>query len=83
MGVAGIKIVLFASVAVKRDNTALDVVLQTVWELSSPGKQPNLLEVVLHVGKEAKFGVQKVNSRRDICSRASSFVNVEALSKTC
>ena len=34
-----------------------------------------LLEVILHTGKKARFGVQKVNDGQDICSRASSFGN--------
>ena len=34
-----------------------------------------LVEVVLHVGKGAKFGVEKVNSGQNICSRDASVGN--------
>ena len=32
-----------------------------------------LVEVVLHVGKGAKFGVEKVNGGPNICNRVASF----------
>ena len=34
-----------------------------------------LVEVVLHVGKGAKFGVEKVNGGQNICNRVASVGN--------
>ena len=34
-----------------------------------------LVEVVLHVGKGAKFGVEKVNGGQNICNRVTSVGN--------
>ena len=54
----------------KRESTAFELLLKCVWGPSSPGKQ-----VILHVGKGAKFGVEKVNSGQNICSRCASVGN--------
>ena len=43
----------------------------------------NLLKVVLHVGKGAKFEVQKVKSGQDMCSGATSVGNGKNSKKTC
>ena len=53
----------------KKKNTAFDEVIGNFQVPVS-----TLLEVVLHAGKGAKFGVQKVNGGRDICSRPISVV---------
>ena len=53
----------------EKENTAFD---EVIGNFQVPVN--TLLEVVLHVGKGAKFGVQKVNSGRDICSRPASVV---------
>ena len=55
----------------KRENT---VVLRSAWRLSSPSKQVDR-NVVLHVGKRAKFGVEKMNGNQNICSRHTSLGN--------
>ena len=34
-----------------------------------------LVEVVLHIGKGAKFGVEKVNGGQNICNRVASVEN--------
>ena len=49
----------------KRESTAFDLILRSAWGLLSPGKQVDRL----HVGKGAKFGVEKVNGGQNICSR--------------
>ena len=54
----------------KEGTNCIWIVLWSTWELSSPGKQ--VAEVVLHVRKGAKFGVQKVNGGQDICCRYAS-----------
>ena len=53
----------------KKENTVFDEVIGNFQVPVS-----TLLEVVLHVEKGAKFGVQKVKGGRDICSRPSSVV---------
>ena len=57
----------------KEGDAAFDLVLQIAWNFWVSVSK--LLEVVFHVEKGAKFGVQKVNNGQDICSRASSFGN--------
>ena len=63
MGVAGANMqwgsFLCPSCSQKKESTAFDLVSK-------------LVEVVLHVGKEAKFGVEKVNNGQNICSRDAS-----------
>ena len=56
----------------KRDNAAFELALQSALELLSPGRQFKLLEVVLHIRKGAKFGVQKVNGGQYICDKDTS-----------
>ena len=51
----------------KRESTAFELILRSTWGLSTPGKQ-----IVLHVGKGAKFGVEKVNGGQMICNRVAS-----------
>ena len=70
-------VVLFAPVAVKRENTAFELVLQSVVGLLSFGKQ---VDVALHVRKE------KVISGQNICSRDASVgngKNVEKHAQSC
>ena len=62
-------VVLFASVAVKRGRT-LHEALGDLWV---PVRK--LVDVVLHVEKGAKFGVEKVNGGQTICSRDASVRN--------
>ena len=50
----------------KRESTAFDLILQSAWGLSSPGKQ---------VGRRAKLGVEKVNGGQNICNRVASVGN--------
>ena len=57
----------------KREHTAFDLILRSAWGLSSPVSK--LVEVVLHVGKGAKFGVAKVNGGQNICNRVGSVGN--------
>ena len=57
----------------KKEKAAFELFLRSAWGLLSPSKQ--VLEVVLHVGKVAKFGAHKVNSGQDICSRVASVGN--------
>ena len=54
----------------KRESTAFDLILRNAWGLSSM-----LVEVVLHVRKGAKFGVEKVNGGQNICNRVASVGN--------
>ena len=64
-------VVLFAPVAVKRGRTLhLNQSYEALGDFRVPVRM--LLEVVLHVGKRAKFRVQKVNG---ICSRVTSVGN--------
>ena len=63
----------------KRESTAFELILRSDWGLSSPGSK--LVEVVLHVGKGAKFGVEKVNGGQNICSRDASVGNVKNFEK--
>ena len=51
----------------KREKTAFELVLQSAWGLSSPGKQ-----VARSSTPCQKRGVQKANSGQDICSRDAS-----------
>ena len=40
-----------------------------------------MVEIVLNVGKGAKFGVEKVDSGQNICSRDASVGNGEKIEK--
>ena len=64
-------VVLFAPV--KRESTAFESILQSAWGM--------LVEVVLPVGKGAKFGVEKVNGGQNICSRDASVANEKNFEK--
>ena len=57
----------------KRESTAFDLILQSAWGLSSPGKQVGRNST--HVRKGAKFGVEKVNGGQNICNRVASVGN--------
>ena len=54
----------------KRESTAFDLILQSVWGLSSPGKQIGRSSAPC--GKGAKFGIEKVNGSQNICNRVAS-----------
>ena len=58
----------------KRESTTFELILRSAWGLLSPGIS-KLVEVVLHVRKGAKFGVEKVNGGQNICSRVASVGN--------
>ena len=74
MGVAGANMqwgcFVCPSCSQNRESTAFELILRSAWGLSSPSKQ-----VVLHVKKGAKFGVEKVNGGQNICSRDASVGN--------
>ena len=77
MGVAGANMQLghlFAPVPVKRGR-ALHLIQS--YEVLGNFLVPvsKLVEVVLHVGKGAKFGVEKVNDGQNICNRGASVGN--------
>ena len=57
----------------KRESTAFDLILRSAWDFRVPVSK--LVEVVLHVGKGAKFGVEKVNGGQNICNRVASVGN--------
>ena len=57
----------------KRESTAFDLILQSAWGLSSPGKQVGRNST--RVRKGAKFGVEKVNGGQNICNRVASVGN--------
>ena len=58
----------------KRENTAFELVLQSDYrDFRVPVSK--LEEVVLHVRKGAKFGIEEVNSGQNICSRDASVEN--------
>ena len=57
----------------KRESTAFDLILRCAWDFQVPVSK--LVEVVLHVGKGAKFGVEKVNGGQIICNRVASVGN--------
>ena len=40
-----------------------------------------VVEVVLHVGKRAKFGVEKANGSQNICNRVASVGNEKKFEK--
>ena len=60
----------------KRESTAFELVLH-VYEVLGDFRVPvsKLVEVVIHVGEGAKFGVEKVNNGQNICSRDASVGN--------
>ena len=67
-------VVLFAPVTVKRWRTLhLNLSYKVLGNFRVPVSK--LVEAVLHVGKEAKFGVEKVNGGQNICSRDASVGN--------
>ena len=67
-------VVLFAPVAVKRGRKLhLNRSYEAVGDFRVPVSK--FVEVVLHVGKGAKFGVEKVNDGQNICSRDASVGN--------
>ena len=80
MGVAGANMqwghFVRPSSSQKRESTAFDLILRSAWGLLSPGKQ-----VVLHVGKGAKFGVEEVNTGQNICNRVASVGNGKNIEK--
>ena len=64
---------VYPSSSQKRKSTAFDLILRSTWGLRDPVSK--MVEVVLHVGKGAKFGVEKVNDGQNICSRDTSVGN--------
>ena len=68
-----------SSCSQKKENTAFELVLRSAWGLRVPVRK--LVEVVLHVRKGAKFGVQEVNSGQNICSRDASVGNEKNFEK--
>ena len=60
----------------KWESTAFELVLH-VYEVLGGFRVPvsKLVEVVIHVGEGAKFGVEKVNNGLNICSRDTSVGN--------
>ena len=67
-------VVLFVLVAVKSGRALL---VLHVYEVLGGFRVPvsKLVEVVIHVGEGAKFGVKKVNNGQNICSRDASVGN--------
>ena len=60
----------------KKESTAFELILQSAWGLSSPGKQVGRSSTPSwHVRKGAKFGIEKVNGGQNICSRDASVGN--------
>ena len=57
----------------KRGSAAFDLILQSTWGLSSPGKQVGRSSTLRR--KRARFGVEKVNSGQNICNRVTSVGN--------
>ena len=57
----------------KRESTAFDLILRSGWDFRVPVSE--LVEVVLHVRKGAKFGAEKVNGSQNICNRDTSVGN--------
>ena len=74
MGVAGANMQLGHFVcpcsSQRRESTAFDLIPRSAW-----GPVSKLLEVVLHVEKGAKFGVEKVNGGQNICNGGASVGN--------
>ena len=64
---------VYPSSSQKRESTAFDLILRSTWGLRDPVSK--MVEVVLHVGKGAKFGVEEVNDGQNICSRDTSVGN--------
>ena len=74
MGVAGANMQLgrfvCTSCSQKRKKTVFEFVLQSAWDFQVLVSK--LLDVVFHIGKGGKFGVQRANPGQDICSRDAS-----------
>ena len=67
-------VVLFAPVAVKKGEHCIWIKSkEAIGDFPVPVNK--LVEVVLHVGKGAKFGVEEVNGGQNICSRDASVGN--------
>ena len=83
MGVAGANMqwghFVSPSSSQKRESTAFDLILQSAWGLSSPGKQVGGSSSPCHKG--AKFGLEKVNGGHIICNRVASVGNGKSFEK--
>ena len=64
---------VYPSSSQKRKSTAFELILRGAWGFLVPVSK--LVEVVLYVGKGAKFGVEKVHCGQNICNRDVSVWN--------
>ena len=84
MGVAGANMqwdhFVCPTASQKRESTAFDLILEAIGNFRVPVSK--FVEVVLHVRKGAKFGVEKVNGGQNICNKCASVGNGKNFKKT-